>query len=159
MPSPRPLLLVPAAVAAIALAGCTIGDDGPRITQTRDVAQFTRIDNSGSVDVRLHVGSPQRVQVRAGEKVIDDVRTEVRDGTLHLAFDHDGFGGNNIIVDASVPELTGVEASGRATSTWTASTPARSRCAPTAPPTCRSRARPGGSRSTCPAPATPRWPA
>jgi len=62
--------------------------------------------------VRLHVGEPQRVRVRAGEKVIDDVRTEVRDGTLHLTFDHDGFGGGDVVVEASVPKLTGIEASG-----------------------------------------------
>jgi putative autotransporter adhesin-like protein len=113
MPSPRPVLLVlPVAIAALALAGCTVGDDGPRTTQTRDVARFARIDNRGSVDVRLHVGEPQRVRVRAGEKVIDDVGTEVRDGTLQLTFDHDGFGGGDVVVDVSVPELTGIEASG-----------------------------------------------
>jgi hypothetical protein len=58
------------------------------------------------------VGEPQRVQVRAGEKVIGDVRTEVRDGTLHVTFDHDGFGGSDVVVEASVPELTGIEADG-----------------------------------------------
>lgn len=113
MSSPRrALLLLPAAVAGLALAGCTIGDDGPRTTQTRHVAGFTRIDNRGSVDVWLHVGEPQRVQVRAGEKVIDDVRTEVRDGALELSLDHDRFGGGDIVVEASVPRLTGIEASG-----------------------------------------------
>lgn len=113
MPFPRrALLLFPAAVAALALAGCGIGDDGPRTTQTRDVADFTRIDNRDSVDVRLHVGERRRVRVRAGEKVIDDVRTEVRDGTLHLTFDHDGFGGSDVVVEAFVPKLTGIEASG-----------------------------------------------
>ena len=113
MSSPRrALLLFPAVVAALALAGCTIGDDGPRTTQTRDVAGFTRIDNQDSVDVRLRVGEPQRVRVRAGDKVIDDVRTEVRDGTLLLTFDHDGFGGSDVVVDVSVPRLTGIEASG-----------------------------------------------
>jgi hypothetical protein len=113
MSSPRrSLLLFPAVLAALALAGCTIGDDGPRTTQTRDVADFTRIDNRDSVDVRLHVGEPQRVRVRAGDKVIDDVRTEVRDGTLQLTFDHDGFGASEVIVEASVPSLTGIEASG-----------------------------------------------
>ena len=111
MPSPR-LALLPATLAALALAGCTIGDDGPRTTQTRDVSDFTRIDNADSVDVRLRVGEPQRVRVVAGEKVIDDVRTEVRDGTLRVTFDHDGFGGSDVVVDASVPELTAVEASG-----------------------------------------------
>src|SRR4051794_38868089 len=108
MPSQRrALLLVPAALAGLALAGCTVGDDGPRTTETRDVAGFTRIDNRGSVDVRLRVGGPQRVQVRAGEKVIGDVGTAVHDGTLQLTFDHDGFGGGDVLVEVSVPKLTG----------------------------------------------------
>jgi Putative auto-transporter adhesin, head GIN domain len=106
------LLLLPTAVAALALAGCSIGDDGPETTQNRDVADFTRIENRDSVDVRLRVGEPQRVRVRAGEKVIDDVRTEVRDGTLRVTFDHDGWGGDDVVVEASVPELNGIEASG-----------------------------------------------
>jgi hypothetical protein len=113
MPSPRrSLLLFPVAVAALAFAGCSIGDDGPAVTQKRDVADFTRIDNRDSVDVRLQVGESQRVRVRAGEKVIDDVRTEVRDGTLQVTFDHDGWGGDDVVVEASVPELTGIAASG-----------------------------------------------
>ena len=62
MPSRRLLLLAaPAAVAAFALAGCSLADDGPRTTQTRDVVTFTRIDNRDSVDLRLHVGEAQRV--------------------------------------------------------------------------------------------------
>jgi hypothetical protein len=61
MASPlRALLLFPTVLAALALAGCSVGDDGPRTTHTRDVAAFTRIDNRDSVDVRLHVGEPQR---------------------------------------------------------------------------------------------------
>src|SRR5262245_15613532 len=103
-------LLIPAAVGAVALAGC--GDDGPRTSQTRDVAGFTRIENPSSVDVRLQVGGPQRVRVTAGEKVIDDVRTDVRDGTLRVTFDHDGFGGDDVVLEASVPRLEGVKSSG-----------------------------------------------
>jgi hypothetical protein len=113
MSSPRrALLLLPAAVAAFAVAGCTLGDDGPRTTQTRDVAGFTRIDNRASVDLELHVGELQRVRVRAGEKVIDDIRTSVRDGTLHISFDHHGLGDPDPIVEASVPRLSGIDASG-----------------------------------------------
>ena len=105
-------LLLPAALGAFALAGCDLADDGPRTTQTRDVAAFTRVDNRDSIDVRLHVGEPQRVRVRAGEKVIDDVRTVVRDGTLQVTFDDDGFLGDAVTVEVSVPELTGVGLSG-----------------------------------------------
>ena len=106
------LLLLLLVALALAFVGCTIGDDGPRTMQPRDVAAFTRLDNSDSVDVRIRVGEPQRVRVRAGRKVIDDVGTEVRDGTLHVTFDHEGFGGSDVVVDASVPELTGIEVSG-----------------------------------------------
>jgi hypothetical protein len=113
MLSPRPLIpFLAAGVVAVAIAGCAIGDDGPRVSQTRDVAGFTRVDNQGSVDLRLHAGEPQRVRVLAGEKVIDDVRTEVRDGTLHVSFDHHGFGGGDVAVEATVRRLAGVEASG-----------------------------------------------
>jgi hypothetical protein len=114
MSSPRraALLLALLAVAIPPLTGCTIGDDGRRTTQTRDVAGFTRIDNEDSVDVRLRVGEPQHVRVRAGEKVIDEVQTEVRDGMLTITFDHDGFGESEVVVEASVRELTGIEASG-----------------------------------------------
>jgi hypothetical protein len=113
MSSPRSLLiLIAGGAAALAIAGCDFADDGPRTTQTRDVAAFTRIDNRGSVDVRLHVGGKQKVKVWAGEEVIDDVKTEVHDGTLEIAFDHDGWGGNDVVVEASVPKLTGIEAHG-----------------------------------------------
>ena len=104
----RFLLLLP--LAAVALAGCA--DDGPRTSQPRDVAAFTRIENRSSVDVRLRVGPTQRVQVFAGEKVIDDVSTEVRDGTLEVDFDHDGWGGDDVEVVATVRELTGIDAQG-----------------------------------------------
>jgi hypothetical protein len=109
MPSPRLLLLL---VPAIALAGCGLEDDGPPATQTRDVAAFTRLDNPDSVDVRLVVGEPQHVRVRAGKKVIGDVRTEVRDGTLHITFDHHGWGGDDVVVEASVKKLDSVTADG-----------------------------------------------
>jgi putative autotransporter adhesin-like protein len=109
---PRPSLLVLPVLAAVALAGCSLGDDGPRTSRARDVAAFTSVENRSSVDVRLHAGEPQRLRVRAGEKVVDDVRTEVRDGTLRVTFDHSGFGGDDVVVEASVPRLTGVTASG-----------------------------------------------
>lgn len=108
----RSLILLPAALAALALAGCSIGDDGPRRTQTRDVDAFTRVASDSSVELRLHVGEQRRLRVRAGEKVIDDVGTEVRDGTLHITFDHDGWGGNDVVVEASVPKLEGIDVSG-----------------------------------------------
>ncbi len=50
----RYLLLLP----VLALAGCSVSDDGEKTAQTRDVAAFTRLDNEDSVHVRLHAGAP-----------------------------------------------------------------------------------------------------
>ena len=108
----RALLLIPAAFAAFAVAGCAIGDDGPTTTQNRDVAAFTRVENDDSVDVQLSVGDAQHVRVRAGEKVIGKVKTEVRDGTLRVRFPHHGIGGDRVVAEATVPSLTSVESTG-----------------------------------------------
>jgi hypothetical protein len=101
-------LLVPGA--ALAVTGCDFGDDGPQTTQTRSVGGFTRVENHDSAAVRLQVGETQRITVRAGEKVIDDVDTEVRGDTLHVTFDPDG--NHDAVVNVSVPSLSGVVASG-----------------------------------------------
>jgi hypothetical protein len=107
-----PSRLAPIILAALVVAGCDVGDDGPRTSQTRDLAGFTRVENQTSVDLRLRVGERQSVRVLAGENVIDDVGTEVREGTLHVTFDHEGLGGRDVDVEVTVPRLTAVDAAG-----------------------------------------------
>jgi Putative auto-transporter adhesin, head GIN domain len=101
-----------ATLVALALGGCGLADDGTRTAQVRTVPAFARIENDSSVDLRLHVGARRRVRVLAGEKVIDDVSTQVQDGTLRVSFDHHGFGGKDVVVEASTPTLQGVVVSG-----------------------------------------------
>jgi hypothetical protein len=101
-----------AAVAALVLAGCSIEDDGSPRTQTREVRAFTHIANESSVDVHVRVGERRRVVARGGEKVIDDIRTEVHDGRLEISFDHHGWGGNSASVDVTVPKLTAISLDG-----------------------------------------------
>jgi hypothetical protein len=103
---------LPLLLAAVVLAGCSLTDDGPKTTQTRHVPAFAGVESDSSVDVRLHAGRRQSVQVRAGEKVIDDVHTDVRDGTLHVTFDHHGIGPSSVVVEASVPRLTAIKSDG-----------------------------------------------
>jgi len=105
----RSLLLLPV-MAVLPLAAC--GDDGPRTSQSRDVPAFTKLANDSSVDVRVHVGAPQRLEVRAGENVIDDVRTDVRDGTLRLDFDHSGWGSSDVQVEVWTPALEAISSDG-----------------------------------------------
>jgi hypothetical protein len=77
-----PLLLL----AALLAAGCGAG---PRTTETREVAPFDRIEVDSSIDVDVVPSGENKVLVSAGEKVIDHVETDSRDGVLRLSIrDH-----------------------------------------------------------------------
>jgi Putative auto-transporter adhesin, head GIN domain len=68
-------------IAVVALAGC---GGGERITETRDVAPFSRIAVSESVDVTVVPGEGRQVRVYAGENVIDRVLTASSGGVLDI---------------------------------------------------------------------------
>ncbi len=53
-------------------------------TQNRNVGAFTKISCGGSVDVYISLGSSSAVRVEAGSDIINDIRTEVRNGTLRI---------------------------------------------------------------------------
>jgi hypothetical protein len=69
------------AAAALALVGC---GGGPRVTETREVAPFQRIEVADGVEVRVVPGSGSEVRVRAGKDVMERVGTESSDGLLRL---------------------------------------------------------------------------
>lgn len=109
----RPLALA-VVLAGLAVAGC---GSGPEVVQERRAEAFTRVQAEGSIDVEVQVGPAASVTVRAGEKVIDDVVTEIEDGTLvvstrdrGIVIGPDGFGGAEVAV--TVPRLTGVSSQG-----------------------------------------------
>jgi hypothetical protein len=66
---------------ALAAAGC---GGGPRVTQTREVAPFDRIEVVDSLDVEIVEGAGDEVRVHAGKDVMDRVRTDSAGGVLRL---------------------------------------------------------------------------
>jgi hypothetical protein len=109
---PRSLFLLPAAVAALALGACSADvDSGPQTSQDRTVGSFTRVETHGAIDVRLRAGEPRSLRVRAGRDAIDDIRTEVRDGTLRIGIDGGSHRGR-MVVDVGVPAVDAIEADG-----------------------------------------------
>jgi Putative auto-transporter adhesin, head GIN domain len=114
MSSPRIALILPVAAATLALVGCIGVDAGPTTTQTRDVDAFTRLRAEDEVDVNLRVGESRRLRVRAGEKVIDDIRTEVRDGTLYVAYDGPSIREGRLLVEVSAPAVEALAITGAA---------------------------------------------
>lgn len=102
------------AALALALAGC---GSGQMTSQIRDVGEVSRVRAEGKIDVEVRAGAPRRVEVRAGEKVIDDVATEVDGDTLvvrtesrGLVIGSDGFDDSRVVVQ--LPELQSVDSDG-----------------------------------------------
>jgi Putative auto-transporter adhesin, head GIN domain len=112
MSSPRIALILPIAAATLALTACIGIDAGPTTTQTRDIAEFTRLKAEDEVDVNLRVGESRRLRVRAGEKVIDDIRTEVRDGTLYVSYDGPSIRDGRLLVEVAAPAVEAIALTG-----------------------------------------------
>jgi hypothetical protein len=113
-------LVVVAALALVA-AGC---GGGPRVTETRELAPFQRIEVSDGVDVRVVPGSGRDVRVRAGEDVLDRVGTESSGGVLRvelhdrgIVIGPDPWGDARVEVDAAA--LDGVRIDGSSDVTLT----------------------------------------
>jgi len=112
MSSPRIALILPVAAATLALPGCIGVDAGPTTSQARDVEAFTRLKAEDEVDVNLRVGESRDLRVRAGEKVIDDVRTEVRDGTLYVSYDGPNIREGRLLVEVAAPTVDAIAITG-----------------------------------------------
>jgi Putative auto-transporter adhesin, head GIN domain len=101
-------------IALIALAGC---GGGERITETRQVAPFDRLEVSESVDVQVVPGDGREVRVAAGEHVIDRVVTTSSGGVLTIDVRDRGIviGSDpldDVEVQVPVSELAGVDIEG-----------------------------------------------
>jgi hypothetical protein len=115
------LKLLAAALAALALLALTGCDNGPQVSQTRNVGTFTRLEVSG--DVSLNVALFNRpdpgVRITAGSKAIDRIRTEVVGDVLRvstksrgLTIGPDPLGA--VSISLGVPALTGLRVDGSA---------------------------------------------
>lgn len=74
---------------------CLEGKDyGPKVKETREVADFDEIEVSNGIDVYLTMGSREHLEVEIPEDLLKDLVTEVRGGKLKIYFDR-SFNWNN----------------------------------------------------------------
>ena len=75
--------------AAVSTAGCAkerqeSGGSGPTVERNYQVGGFDKIEVAGPYDVEVRTGSNPSVQARGGEKAIERMVVEVRDGELRI---------------------------------------------------------------------------
>ena len=114
----RPLL--PAVLVLLAaLPACRISFDGPSVagsgvitSQTRSVSAFDRIDIGGAYDVIVRVGAARSVVLEGDDNLLPLVRTEVRNGTLHIESNEDLEPRKDLRIEIGIETLEGVHSGG-----------------------------------------------
>ncbi len=69
-------------VAAIGIPSALAGNSDQ--TEIRKVKNFKEIKVSAGIDLYLSMGETEEVKIVADDDIIDDIKTEVKDGTLHI---------------------------------------------------------------------------
>lgn len=88
-------------------------DRGPRLRgngvaarQERSTAEFDAVQISGSFDVEVEVGGPQRVEVFGDANLLEHVLTEVRGGSLEVGMERGSYSTKrDLLVRITIPDL------------------------------------------------------
>lgn len=75
-------LIILTLVAVLGIGTCFAGNNEK--TQTRKVDGYNAIKVSTGIDLYLTMGTEEEVKIIADDEIIDDIKTEVKDGTLHI---------------------------------------------------------------------------
>lgn len=114
-------VLLPVLMAAPAAFGCGISVDwdgpavagsGVRTSVNRTVASFDRVDVGGAYDVVIRVGAAPSVVLEGDDNLLPLIRTEVRNGTLHINAEDDMRSREPIRISIGVAALNGVHSGG-----------------------------------------------
>jgi hypothetical protein len=85
-------------------------------TENRNLSGFNAIDVSSGIDLYIKMGSSEAVKVIADDDIIDELETEVRNGTLHIYMKRNNWlswssGNKTREVYVTVTELEEIDAS------------------------------------------------
>jgi len=112
------LLVVPAFVGLVALAGCgALTDAGPQTTSERTIGSVTAVELQTSGDLTVTVGETPGLTIKAGANQLDYLTSEVDGNTLVLDSKAGMPGGGSISYDLVVPSLSSLDVSGSGSAT------------------------------------------
>ena len=80
---------------AVCCAGQSFAGNGNE-TQTRHVSGFNAIDVATGIDLYITMGNSEEVKIVADDEIIDNIKTEVRNGTLHIYMKKTGWFNRNV---------------------------------------------------------------
>jgi len=85
---------------------------GTLVEQNREVGQFTKVNNSASINIVVAKGTSQKVEVSADDNIINEVKTSVENGALKVGLGAGNYIDVTITVSITVSNLEGLENTG-----------------------------------------------
>lgn len=92
--------------------GPAVAGSGDVTSQNRSVPAFDRIDIGGEYEVLVRVGAGRSVVLEGDDNLLPLIRTEVRNGTLHIESDEDLEPRDEIRIDIGVETLNAIHSGG-----------------------------------------------
>ena len=92
--------------------GNGISGKGPIIEKELNVASFNGFDLGISGDVIVQQGSSQKVRVEGQENIIDNLKTEVKNGIWKIRFKENTSNYKKFVIHITIPTVNSVELSG-----------------------------------------------
>lgn len=108
-------ILILATLAVSTLVGCSkeqIQGSGNLQTEFRNVPSFNRVTSDGIFEVTISKSDEQSVAIRADDNIVNKVRTEVQNGSLHIYLEDGNYGNVHVEATITIPELIEVRNSG-----------------------------------------------
>lgn len=113
------LLVFALTLLLVTFSGCHLGKfahkvtgSGVRKTEKREMPAFKAIETEGSFDVEAVCQSPQSYEMEADDNILPLIKSEVRNGVLHLKAEQGYDSQRGVIVRINVPNLEKVDATG-----------------------------------------------
>lgn len=106
------LLFLSTTLSAQNMWGRGISGEGPVVEKEISLDKFHGFDMAISGNVIVEQGSSQKVRVKGQENIIDNLKTEVRDGIWKIGFKTSTNNYKDFIIYITVPELSVAELSG-----------------------------------------------
>lgn len=102
------LLIIPVVAILFLFSSCTkdkfVGD-GPIVTQSLNVADFTGITTESSIDVNVIHGDVQTVTVTGYENLMDRLDLSVRNDILNVDLKNGNYSKLNLVIDIEIPTI------------------------------------------------------
>jgi hypothetical protein len=121
-----PFVLASSMATALALSGCVHGvlggshgvqGSGRQASEERTVPAFDRISASGAMTVELKTGDKTKVHLSAEDNILPLIKTEVKDGTLHIHTSGSYTSNSSMSISVVTPHVKAVNLEGACSAT------------------------------------------